>query len=521
MSDMNLQDIKDRVRKDAKNLTKAPMLPKAMKATEGFCGAAAGNTNNSYGALMSYDGDEFIRNLYRVLLLREAGENEVENMRGILAGNDKDYLLAVIALSQECKNKKQRVTEVNVSHLDVNMLLQFDDREFVVTAFEWILGRPASAEDTASHTDMIRKGTITKVDMIAALKNSPEGSGRRIVLDNMKRAIKSNKKHKLRNKISFMRKIDELYRKDAAMKTEMGDISDRLAQTRTDLDETTRQKDEILNTLSTINDDIFNSWMTSEDRLHVMNRELSTHPTVWGDPKKLHISSKASVATCLFNTNSGEITVGDYTFAGSNVSILAGSHDMYLDGLVRRDESIDEGCDITIGSSVWLASNAVVLGPCTIGDNSVIAAGAVVTPGTVVPANVIYGGIPAKQIGVLDGPNAQDKRVKALEDAVRRSGVLYKEGWSERKVCENIEGRPVGHFLSTNQATIITDKANVTFEYYLDSKNSFRMMVGQEIYTIEPGHGEIEVKTGANGVTEISIESQGRIGATTLWLKNR
>ena len=51
--------------------------------------------------------------------------------------------------------------------------------------------------------------------------------------------------------------------------------------------------------------------------------------------------------------------------------------------------------------------------------------------------------------------------------------------------------------------------------------NSFRMMVGQEIYTIEPGHGEIEVKTGANGVTEINIESQGRIGATTLWLKNR
>ena len=114
------------------------------------------------------------------------------------------------------------------------------------------------------------------------------------------------------------------------------------------------------------------------------------------------------MASCFFNTNSGNITIGDYTFAGSGVSILAGSHDQHLKGLLRRDVEITEGCDINIGKGVWLASNSTVLGPVTIGNNAVVAAGAVVVPGTVIPENTIYAGVPAKCIGKLELEDAQD-----------------------------------------------------------------------------------------------------------------
>ena len=53
------------------------------------------------------------------------------------------------------------------------------------------------------------------------------------------------------------------------------------------------------------------------------------------------------------------------------------------------------GCP-TIGNNVSIFAGAKVLGPVTIGDNAVIAANAVVTKD--VPANAVYGGVPAKLI---------------------------------------------------------------------------------------------------------------------------
>lgn len=114
------------------------------------------------------------------------------------------------------------------------------------------------------------------------------------------------------------------------------------------------------------------------DYIRKLNYLCSSLPTVWGEEERLHISKLAAVDVCFFNTNSGHITIGDYTFAGSGVSILAGSHDMKLTGLLRRDADMTEGCDIQIGNGVWLASNCVILGPAVIEENAVVAAGAVV-----------------------------------------------------------------------------------------------------------------------------------------------
>ena len=49
-----------------------------------------------------------------------------------------------------------------------------------------------------------------------------------------------------------------------------------------------------------------------------------------------------------------------------------------------------------LGKRVWIGSGAIVLPGVTIGDNSVIGAGSVVTKD--VPENCVYGGNPAKLI---------------------------------------------------------------------------------------------------------------------------
>ena len=56
---------------------------------------------------------------------------------------------------------------------------------------------------------------------------------------------------------------------------------------------------------------------------------------------------------------------------------------------------------ILIKRNAWIGAGATILPGVTIGENSIIAAGAVVTKD--VPANTIAGGIPAKVIKSISG----------------------------------------------------------------------------------------------------------------------
>jgi len=59
----------------------------------------------------------------------------------------------------------------------------------------------------------------------------------------------------------------------------------------------------------------------------------------------------------------------------------------------------EKDADVLIGNNVWLGSQVMILKGVTIGDNSVICAGSVVSHD--IPANVLAGGIPAKAIRSL------------------------------------------------------------------------------------------------------------------------
>lgn len=56
--------------------------------------------------------------------------------------------------------------------------------------------------------------------------------------------------------------------------------------------------------------------------------------------------------------------------------------------------------DVVIGDYVWIGANVFIVPGITIGDNAVVGANSVVTKN--IPANSIYGGIPAKLIRVKD-----------------------------------------------------------------------------------------------------------------------
>ncbi len=122
--------------------------------------------------------------------------------------------------------------------------------------------------------------------------------------------------------------------------------------------------------------------------------ELTKTPVYYGNQGKVTCESNVKLANTFFNLNSGSVSIGEYTFFGNHVTVLTGSHNIQKLNK-ERQQYPRGGNDIVIGKGVWIASNSVILGPCTIGDNAVIASGAVLLPG-VYKGNCLYAGVPAK-----------------------------------------------------------------------------------------------------------------------------
>ena len=263
------------------------------------------------------------------------------------------------------------------------------------------------------------------------------------------------------------------------------ELAGRIAETNLQIDRLTGQRQR----------EWFDRLCEDREMLSRLNRGLSISYTVWGDPSRLEIDETAKVFTCFFNTNSGRIRIGEATFAGSDVSVLAGAHDSKLTGYLRRDADMTEGCDIEIGKGVWLASRCTLLGPCRIGDNAVIAAGAVVTPGTEVPAGTVWGGIPARQISVLDLQEMTPDNPNVKSAFERSEGILFTEGWGER--IGGLLGAP-GHWLCKEKAGLITDRADWTLLYRKEGIGLSRLRLtgpaGEETLELQESEGETNVR---------------------------
>ena len=93
---------------------------------------------------------------------------------------------------------------------------------------------------------------------------------------------------------------------------------------------------------------------------------------------------------CVF-LDLGGITIEENVLIAPKVSLLSESHP--VDPAIRQ--TLIPG-KIHIKKNAWIGANATILAGVTIGENSIVAAGSVVSKD--VPDNVIVGGIPAKII---------------------------------------------------------------------------------------------------------------------------
>lgn len=90
------------------------------------------------------------------------------------------------------------------------------------------------------------------------------------------------------------------------------------------------------------------------------------------------------------------ITIGDNCMIGPNVGLYTSGHNFspkerYLTGF---------GDSITIHNNVWIGGSCTILGGVVVGENSIIAAGSVVTKS--IDKNSIYAGNPAKFIKKIE-----------------------------------------------------------------------------------------------------------------------
>jgi len=91
----------------------------------------------------------------------------------------------------------------------------------------------------------------------------------------------------------------------------------------------------------------------------------------------------------------GGITIEDDVLIGPKVSLITENHPLHPDQ--RKGLSAKP---IHIKKNAWIGANATILPGVTIGESSVVAAGAVVSKD--VPDNAIVGGVPAKFIKNID-----------------------------------------------------------------------------------------------------------------------
>ena len=144
-------------------------------------------------------------------------------------------------------------------------------------------------------------------------------------------------------------------------------------------------------------------------RLHIGDQEFK-------EPVKMHIGKEAVCETDQFSIGGGsmiyladkarlilgqgfigrgaclccykKIDIGNDVMIGEGVMIRdSNNHTIHSDGYVITEP-------VKIGNHVWIGSRATILPGVTVGDGSVIAAGAVVTHD--VPGNSLVGGVPAK-----------------------------------------------------------------------------------------------------------------------------
>ena len=91
--------------------------------------------------------------------------------------------------------------------------------------------------------------------------------------------------------------------------------------------------------------------------------------------------------------DAAKVIFGDNVFIGPNCGFYTSGHPI---DFKTRNQGIEYAKPITVGNNVWIGGDVTVLSGVSIGDNSIIGAGSIVTKD--IPSNVVAVGNPCKII---------------------------------------------------------------------------------------------------------------------------
>lgn len=111
--------------------------------------------------------------------------------------------------------------------------------------------------------------------------------------------------------------------------------------------------------------------------------------------RSISVGKRVFINACCHFQDHGGVTLGDGCQIGHNVVFATLNHE-----LAPEARAVTRPAPIVLGRNVWVGSNATILQGVSIGDNAVVAAGAVVTKD--VAANTVAGGVPARTIRRID-----------------------------------------------------------------------------------------------------------------------
>lgn len=127
-----------------------------------------------------------------------------------------------------------------------------------------------------------------------------------------------------------------------------------------------------------------------------VNKTLRLIPPFYTDcGKNIHIGKNVFINTGCTMQDQGGIEIGDDVLISHHATFATLNHDPSPE---KRADLIP--APIHIGNKVWIGANVTITPGVTIGEGAIIAAGAVVTKD--VPAQALFGGVPAKMIKMLD-----------------------------------------------------------------------------------------------------------------------
>lgn len=147
------------------------------------------------------------------------------------------------------------------------------------------------------------------------------------------------------------------------------------------------------------------AWDDLAGRREILSRLLGTsHPDTFIEPSfkcdygyNIHVGENFYANFDLVILDVCEVRIGRDCLIGPRVCIYTATHPLDAE---TRASGLEFGRPVRLGDRVWIGGNAVINPGVTLGDNTVVAAGSVVTQSF--GNNLLIGGVPARVLKSLD-----------------------------------------------------------------------------------------------------------------------